>query len=106
MPLFIVIGLDKPAGSAELREQLRPVHRRYVVDHAQPIRFAGPTLDANGTQTGSIYIFEMDTAEAVRAWLAVEPFHAGGVYGSVEVRPFYLAYNEFGVVPWPVVPQA
>jgi uncharacterized protein YciI len=104
MPLFVAIALDKNSGSAELREQLRKAHRRYVVDHTAPIRFAGPTLAADGKQTGSIYLFELETAEAVRAWFAAEPFHAGGVYGSLEVRPFYVAYNDLDQVAWPVLP--
>lgn len=104
MALFVAIALDKDARSAALREELRRAHRRYVVDHTAPIRFAGPTLASDGTQTGSVYIFDMDTADAVRAWFADEPFHAGGVYGSLEVRPFYVAYNDLDPVAWPVVP--
>jgi uncharacterized protein YciI len=101
MPLFMVVGLDHPPHSMALREKLRDAHRGYVLERTDPIRFAGATVDAEGNQSGSLYVFEADRIETVRAWFAAEPFAAGGVYASLEIRPLRLAYNQFDKVAWP-----
>lgn len=106
MPLFIAVGFDHPPHSMALREKLRDQHRRYVLERADPIRFAGPTVDGAGNQSGTLYIFEAEAIETVQAWLAAEPFVANGVYAAMEVRPWRLAYNQFDRVAWPGLRQS
>ena len=38
--------------------------------------------------SGSIVIARFESLEAARAWAEADPYVAGGVYESVEVRPF------------------
>jgi hypothetical protein len=58
------------------------------------IRMAGPFLDEAGEMCGSLFIFEADDRAAVDAYLAEDPYVTGGVFASVEVRPWRVT------IPW------
>ena len=83
MPLYAVIGFDHSPHQMTLRDQVRPAHRAVVKQNDQMIRFATAMLDGEGNQRGSIYFFEADSADTVRAWLAQEPFCIAGVYDDL-----------------------
>lgn len=92
MPLYAVIGFDVPGGH-RLRDQLRPVHREYVLANDGAIRLAGAIYGDDGNQAGTLMIFEADDAEAVWAWCRREAFYAGGVYRDYHVVEWRLALN-------------
>jgi hypothetical protein len=52
------------------------------------IRMAGPFLDEAGEMCGSLFIFEADDRAAE------DPYVTGGVFASVEVRPWRVT------IPW------
>jgi uncharacterized protein YciI len=101
MPLFTVIGFDHPPHSMETRDKFRAEHREYVWGNDQRIQLVGPFLDAAGNQCGSFYIFEADSEEEVRTWLASEPFVKAGVYRDIFIRRFVVGMNRFAPQDWP-----
>lgn len=104
MPLFAVIGLDHPPHAMARRDAVRSAHRAYVVENDQQIAFVGVMLDEADNQCGSFYIFEADSEEAVRAWLAAEPFVAGDVYADVIVRRIMTGVNRLPAQDWGAKP--
>ena len=86
MPVYAVIGLDRRPTNDQARETHRAAHRAYVTGHLDPLQCAGAMLDGDGSQCGSLYIFEADSADQVRQWLAAEPFVANGIYETLAVR--------------------
>jgi uncharacterized protein YciI len=101
MTHFAAIGFDHPPHSMALRDRLRQEHRRYVLDNGGPIRMAGAMRDAEGNQSGTIYVFDVASESDVWAWLRSEPFFAAGVYETVRVVEWTPAYNLFERREWP-----
>lgn len=86
MRIFTVIGLDRQPKEHGARAARREAHRDYVLGHAmQPLCACG-LLDSDGTHNGSVYFFEAEDIEAVRAWAAQEPYVAGGLYETILIR--------------------
>jgi uncharacterized protein YciI len=102
MPQFAVIGLDHPPHGMKKRDAVRTAHRAYVKNNAAPIAFVGPMLDADGNQTGSLYIFEATDEQEIRDWLKDEPFFQTGVYERVIIQRFFLGYSRLQQ-DWPVL---
>ena len=89
MALFVVIGLDDQPQSIAKRDSLRPQHRAYVRGDQSRIRFVGPIMnDDNDVISGSLYLYEADTAEQILEWFKDEPFYKAGVYKQFLIRPF------------------
>jgi len=86
MPIFAAIGFDRRPKEPGARDAIRQAHREYVTAKAKPIVCAGAFLDDDRSQCGSIYLFEAATIEDVYDWLAAEPFFAGHIYESMQVR--------------------
>ncbi|HEY0649496.1 YciI family protein [Phenylobacterium sp.] len=101
MPFYAVVGLDHPPHSMALRDRVRPAHRAFVLQHDQMIRFATAMLDADGHQQGSIYVFEADDIDPVRAWTAEEPFCQAGVYRDLRVVEIAPALSRLPIIEWP-----
>jgi uncharacterized protein YciI len=101
MPLFAVIGLDHPPHAMARRDAVRAEHRAYVRSNDAPIRLVGPLLDGDNNQCGSFYIFEAEDEQAVRAWLAAEPFVNADVYKDIVVRRFQVGLNTLAPQDWP-----
>jgi uncharacterized protein YciI len=101
MGLFIAIGFDDEPKSKQRRDDYRAAHRAYVRSNDAKIRLVGPFLDADGGQCASMYIFEADSPEEIRAWFAEEPFYKGGVYKELVIRSFIVGKNELPQQGWP-----
>lgn len=94
MPYFAVMAFDKP-GTGALREGLRGAHRAYGLANNSGTRFAGALYAADGTQCGTLKIFEAETADAVQRWYNEEPYYRAGVYAELRILEWQLAYNQF-----------
>ena len=94
MPHFAVMAFDKP-GTGALREELRAAHRAYGLANNSGTRFAGALYAPDGTQCGTLKIFEADTADAVQRWYDDEPYYRAGVYAELRIVEWSLAYNQF-----------
>jgi uncharacterized protein YciI len=86
--LFAFINWDDE-DAAQLRAELRPVHREYLRAAEDRIAFAGPLLDDDAeTVRGSLLVLDFPDREQAEAWLRDEPYTKAGLYGQVNVRPF------------------
>lgn len=91
MSWFAVWATDAP-GTAAARLRVREAHRARLRDPgAHPVRvlLGGATLDEAGAQmNGTLLVLQADTIEAVRRFVADDPYVHEGVYQSFEVRPW------------------
>lgn len=102
MPLFAVVGIDLPPNALLLREAHRAAHRAYVLAQDGPIQLAGAMYDEQGSQCGSLLVFDAPDADSVRAWVEQEPFRRNGVYGQFIVVEWRPVLNRLPAMPeWP-----
>jgi len=92
MSYFAVWATDRPDGGPS-RARLRESHRarlRNPGEHSVRVVAGGPTLDeASGAMKGTLLVIEAATIDAVRAFMAGDPYVlAGDVYASLEIRPW------------------
>lgn len=95
MPLFVMIAKDKP-DSAALRTTHRPAHLDHLTALGDRLVFGGALMDTDGTPGGSLLVLEAETLEAATASFMVDPFIVAGIFGSVEVKPWRIAFNHSG----------
>jgi len=85
--LFVVVGEDSK-DAPRLREELLQAHFDWVLGAMDRIRVAGPIRDAQGRNCASLYVLEAADEADARAFLAGDPYYAGGVWRNVSFRPF------------------
>lgn len=90
--LFAMIAKDGP-GTGEKRLAVRPVHLQHLEGLGRQLRLAGALLDETGTPEGSLVVIEAENLETARAVFEADPFVAEGIFASVEVKPWRLAYD-------------
>jgi uncharacterized protein YciI len=95
---FVVVAWDGTDADAQSRRNgVRPTH----LDSIQPlveggnVLVGGAILDGEGGMVGSVLIVDFDTREELDAWLAKDPYTIGGVWRSVDVRPFRAAVGSW-----------
>lgn len=87
---FAIYALDNP-DTGDLRAQHRDAHRARLRNHAHPVTVvsAGPLFADDGkTAVGSIFVMEAESLEAVRRYMAEDPFVLNAIYGTVNIHPF------------------
>ena len=88
---YVVWATDR-AGSLQERLRVRESHRMRLRDpspHGVTVVLAGPTLHGAGeSMNGTMLVVEAASLEAVRAFIADDPYTIHGVYASVEIRPW------------------
>ena len=95
MPLFVMIAKDRP-GTGEQRTATRPVHMDHLAAMGEKLVFAGALMSDSGSPEGSLLVLEADNLEAAKAVLLADPFVTEGIFGSVEVKPWRIAFNHSG----------
>lgn len=90
--LFAMIAQDK-AGTTDKRLAVRPVHLQHLDSLGQQLRLAGALLDAEGTPEGSLVVVEAETLEAATAIFNADPFVSEGIFETIEIKPWRLAYD-------------
>lgn len=90
--LFAMIAKDTP-GTIDKRLAVRPVHLQHLDSLGQQLRLAGALLNAEGTPEGSLVVIEAETLEAATAIFNADPFVSEGIFDSVEIKPWRLAYD-------------
>jgi len=90
-PYFAVWASDAP-GMLEARRRVREAHRARLRDPGEhPVRvlLGGATLDDGSAQmNGTLLVLQAEHIDAVRKFVAEDPYVREGVYQSVEVRPW------------------
>jgi len=86
---FVVWATDRPGALAD-RERVREEHRARLRIGAPGLRVlhGGPTEDDAAAMNGSMLVVQADDIEAVRAFVAGDPYVREQVYASVEIRPW------------------
>ena len=95
MPLFVMIAKDRP-GTGEQRTATRPVHMDHLAAMGDKLVFAGALMGDNGSPEGSLLVLEADSLEAATASFMADPFIAGCIFETVEVKPWRIAFNHTG----------
>ncbi|MDB5474480.1 MAG: YciI family protein [Devosia sp.] len=90
--LFAMIAKDKP-GTGEKRLAVRPVHLQHLDSLGQQLRLAGALLDEAGNPEGSLVVIEAASMDAAKAAFHADPFVSEGIFESIEIKPWRLAYD-------------
>lgn len=90
MPLFAILCRDR-TDAAEARKAATIAHLEHVEANMARYRVAGPLRDAVGAIHGSLLIIDAADADDARAFLAADPYHAAGIWGSVSIDAFHAA---------------
>jgi uncharacterized protein YciI len=85
--LFAVIAHDTPQAPS-LRTEHMAAHLGHIVEHLGRLAVAGPLHDAAGQVCGSLLVVKADSEDEARAFMALDPYFAAGVWASIEVRTF------------------
>lgn len=101
MPLFAVIGLDKPTDALSVRKARLAGHRAYLEAHDERMLLVGPFRDENGNSSGSLYVFEAESPAEIQRWLSLEPFFNSGIYASLLIRRFDPVMCRLPLRDWP-----
>lgn len=89
--LFVVIAeYAADAGMAERRAGVREAHIANLKAQAESGRvvISGPILDDAGNPKGSALILDVDSREALQAFLEADLYSREGVWASFEIHPF------------------
>lgn len=88
---FVVWATDRE-GTQPARLAVRDAHRARLRDpglHRVRVVAGGPTLtESRDGMNGSLLVIEADQIEAVRRFVAEDPYELAGVYAKVEIRPW------------------
>lgn len=95
MPLFAMIAKDKP-GTGEQRLATRPVHLEHLKSMGEKLVMAGALMGPDGNAEGSLLVLEAETLDAATATFMADPFVSEGIFGSVEIKPWRVAFNHTG----------
>ena len=95
MPLFAMIARDKP-GTGDKRTATRPVHMEHLQALGDKVVLAGAFMGADGNPEGSLLVLEADSLESARTTFLADPFVTEGIFASVEVKPWRVAFNHTG----------
>ena len=71
--------------------EYRPEHRGYLsrLFNQEKSVIAGPFAD----DSGALFIYEADSAEAASALIAEDPFSTNGVFQKFELKPWKLVFS-------------
>lgn len=94
MKQYVIIAKDGTDEQAlERRQNSRPVHlagAKKLKDNNNFV-LGGAMLDDDGNMRGSVMIVQFETAEDFQHWYDNEPYITGGVWQTIEVKPFKVA---------------
>src|SRR5437879_2649740 len=85
--LYIMVNEDRSDGQAiRIRDATREAHLAYLEHHKNIVVLAGGTLAEDGeTRTGSVFIVNVTSRDAVEKFSAEEPFRKAGLFKTVKI---------------------
>ena len=90
----LIIAQDgKDEGALDRRKEVRPLHlagAKKLKEHGNLV-IGGAMLDDEDNMRGSIMIVQFETTEDFQKWYDNEPYITGGVWKTIEVKPFRVA---------------
>ena len=94
MKQYLIIAQDGGDDEAlDRRKEVRPLHLAGAKKLKENNNFiiGGAMLDDDGNMRGSIMIVQFETKDDFQKWYDDEPYITGGVWQTVEVKPFRVA---------------
>ena len=94
MKQYLIIAQDGGDDEAlDRRKEVRPLHLAGAKKLKENNNFVigGAMLDDDGNMRGSIMIVQFETPEDFQKWYVSEPYITGGVWQTIEVKPFRVA---------------
>lgn len=91
---FVVTAFDgTDDGALQRRLAAREAHLKLAEGLSQEGRIlvGGAILDDAGRMIGSTLIVDFPSRAELDAWLKIDPYTTGGVWKTVDVRPFRVA---------------
>jgi hypothetical protein len=92
--IYAVLCTDKP-GAGGLRDRLLTEHLSFVEAHFDRYRVAGPLYDESGAMTRSLFVIRAESLAEAKAFMAQDPYVAGGLYEAIEYRRFLPAVGDW-----------
>lgn len=92
--VYAVLCTDRPA-AGDLRQKLLARHLAFVEAHFDRYRVAGPLYDDAGRMTRSLFLVQADSLADAKAFMAQDPYVAGGLYAEMEYRRFLPAVGDW-----------
>jgi uncharacterized protein YciI len=96
MNQYLITGYDHTdEGALKRRMDVRPHH----LDGAKELRdnnnyvMGGAILDDDGKMIGSVMVLQFETEEELEAWKQREIYITAGVWETVDVKPFRVAFS-------------
>jgi len=94
MKQYLIIAQDgKDNDALNRRKEIRPLHlaaAKKLKDNGNFV-IGGAMLDNDSNMRGSIMIVQFETEDDFREWYDNEPYITGGVWKTIEVKPFRVA---------------
>lgn len=89
MAFFSVYALDRP-NAQDLRNSLRPSHRKRLREHDHPVavRIGGPLRNDAGKMIGTLLVIEAAARQQVKTYFDGDPYVTAGLFASVEITHF------------------
>ncbi len=94
MKQYVIIARDGNDEQAlERRMEVRPVHLAGAAKLKANNNFVigGAMLNDAGQMEGSVMILQFETEEQFNEWHKNEPYITGGVWKTIEIKPFRVA---------------
>ena len=94
MKQYLIIAQDGNDDEAlNRRKEVRPIHLAGARKLKKNNNFVigGAMLDDDGNMRGSIMVVQFATQEDFQKWYDNEPYITGGVWKTIEVKPFRVA---------------
>ncbi len=94
---YVFFGTDKP-GHGQVRADCRELHRSYIRTRRNGVVavVGGPTFGADGQMNGTMLVLEGDSLEAVRDFIANDPYGQAGLFAQTEVRRWHWGLGQPG----------
>jgi uncharacterized protein YciI len=94
MKQYLIIAQDgQDEGALDRRKNVRANHLAGAKKLKENGNFVigGAMLDDNNNMRGSIMIVQFESQDDFQKWYDNEPYITGGVWKTIEVRPFRVA---------------
>lgn len=97
MPLFALIGHDRPGGLA-YRQSHRAAHLEHMarLDAGGRLRYGGPLMNEQNEMVGSLIILAADSLDEAKTVYAEDPYVIHSVferYDVIETKPIFPRGN-------------
>lgn len=89
---YIIETFDSP-GQGAARQTHREAHLKFLEQHAHLLLACGAKLHDDGTDLGGgLYLVDLETREAARAFIEADPFFQAGLFDRIDITRWRKAW--------------